>query len=365
MKQMNRRLVIGGLVAGAATIGTAGLIKSAMNVNMNAWTPTQPENGKGQEAITGMRFRSLGKTGIKVSEVAFGAWGIGGKAYGQVERNESLNALARAEELGCNFVDTAGVYGDSEAILGEFLQGRRHKWLVSTKYSGQEAGLESTLEHQLRTMDLDAVDLYLIHWVPSESNDPLYEALYRIKKAGKARLVGVSLYSIDEIRRVLAESRVDAFMVAFSLLDPDPFLAKLKTIREEGVGVLVRSSLKEGFLTGKYSRDAKFPDPSDRRHKWSSEQIAATVDAAEQFRFVEEDVGSMLVGAACYPLCFSETSTVIMGTKSVRHADTNFGVVPSARLSQQTLERIQSTQRRMNLFDRKGRLLDTIRGAVS
>ena len=362
---MNRRSVIGGLAAGAAAIGTASLIKSAVNVNMNAWTQARPEPGKSQEVTSGMRHRSLGQTGINVSEVAFGAWGIGGKAYGQVERNESLNALARAEELGCNFVDTASVYGDSEAILGEFLEGRRHKWLVSTKYSGQEAGLEATLENQLRTMNLDAVDLYMVHWVPSESNDPLYEALYRIKKAGKARLVGVSLYTIDEIRRVLADSRVDAFMVAFSLLDPDPFLAKLETIRENKVGVLVRSSLKEGFLTGKYARDAKFPNPNDQRHKWSAEQIAATVDAAEQFRFVEEDVRSMLVGAACYPLCFNETSTVIMGTKSVRHADTNFGVVPSARLSPQTLERIQSTQRRMGLYDRKGRLLDAIRGVIS
>jgi aryl-alcohol dehydrogenase-like predicted oxidoreductase len=362
---MNRRLVIGGLAAGAATIGTAGLIKSAVNANMNAWTQARPESAISHGAPSGMRYRSLGKTGINVSEVAFGAWGIGGKAYGQVERKESLNALARAEELGCNFVDTASVYGDSEAILGEFLRGRRHKWLVSTKYSGQEAGLESTLESQLRTMNLDSVDLYMIHWVPSESNDPLYEALHRIKEAGKARFVGVSLYAIDEIRRVLVEGRVDAFMVAFSLLDPDPFLAKLKVIREKEVGVLVRSSLKEGFLTGKYSRDAKFPDPRDQRHKWSPEQIAATVDAAEQFRFVEEDVGSMLVGAACYPLCFSETSTVILGTKSVRHADTNFGVVPSARLSPRTLERIQSTQRRMNLYDRKGRLLDAIRGVIS
>jgi aryl-alcohol dehydrogenase-like predicted oxidoreductase len=154
-------------------------------------------------------------------------------------------------------------------------------------------------------------------------------------------------------------------MVAFSLLDPDPFLAKLKIIREKEVGVLVRSSLKEGFLTGKYARDAKFPDPNDQRHKWSPEQIAATVDAAEQFRFIEKDVGSMLVGAACYPLGFSETSTVIMGTKSVKHAETNFLEVPAARLMQETLLRVQETQRRMNLYDRRGRLLDAVRRLAS
>ena len=82
-----------------------------------------------------MRYRTLGGTDMAVSEIGFGAWGIGGNAYGGADRQESLRTLARAEELGCNFVDTAGVYGDSEAVLGEFLRGRRDKWLISTKFS--------------------------------------------------------------------------------------------------------------------------------------------------------------------------------------------------------------------------------------
>ena len=151
-------------------------------------------------------------------------------------------------------------------------------------------------------------------------------------------------------------------MVAFSLLDPDPYLATLHAIRESGIGVIVRSSLKEGFLTGKYNRDVKFPDPNDQRHKWTAEKIASTVDAAERFRFLEQDVGSMLVGAACYPLCFAETSTVIMGTKSAKHADTNFGIVPHKRLSLASLEKVQVLQRQMRLYDRKGRLVDAVRG---
>jgi aryl-alcohol dehydrogenase-like predicted oxidoreductase len=313
---------------------------------------------------TGMNYRTFGRSGLKVSEVSFGAWGIGGAAYGAADRAESLSALARAEELGCNLVDTAMVYGDSELVLGEFLKGRRDKWLISTKYSGQEPGLEATLERQLRRLGVDAVDFYMVHWAPTAPEHELYEALYRVKKAGKSRLVGVSLYTIADISHVLSQTAIDGFMVAFSLLDPDPFLAKLDVIRRSGVGVIVRSSLKEGFLTGKYKRDAQFPDPSDQRHSWSPQQIASTVDAAERFRFLEHEVGSMMVGAACYPLCFRETSSVALGTKSERHAETNFGVVPASRLSEATLQEIQSIQRQMRLFQRRARVVDAVRGLL-
>ena len=93
--------------------------------------------------------------------------------------------------------------------------------------------------------------------------------------------------------------------------------------------------------------------------------VTRTVDAAERFRFLERDVGSMLVAAACYPLCFKETSTVIMGTKSPKYADTNFGIVPSKRLSQATLEEVQTLQRKMGLYNRKGRLKGAFRGIFS
>ena len=99
-----------------------------------------------------MPYRRFGATGLQVSEVGFGAWAIGGKAYGSVDNAESLRALARAEELGCNLVDTAMVYGESEVVLGQFLKGRRDRWIVATKYSYQPAGMTATLEAQLRRL---------------------------------------------------------------------------------------------------------------------------------------------------------------------------------------------------------------------
>jgi len=356
---MQRRAVLGGLVAGSAALLAGATIRSALNRNMTAWMPRPAAGASAQRVQGGMNYRALGASGVRVSEVGFGGWGIGG-AYGSVDRAESLRTLARAEELGCNFVDTAMVYGDSELVLGEFLAGRRSKWLVATKFSGQPEGLEATLEKQLVRLGTDAVDLYQVHWAPSRAEQALYEALYRIRKSGKARLVGISLYSIGDINSVLKQGQIDVIQLPFSLLDPDPFLAKLDAIRRAGVGVIIRSSLKEGFLTGKYRRDAVFPDPNDQRHGWTAEQIASTVDAAEQFRFIEAEAASMAVGAACYPLSFAETSTVILGTKSVAQAESNFGLVPGTRLSDATLHRIEARQRAMRLYDRKGRIRDTL-----
>jgi aryl-alcohol dehydrogenase-like predicted oxidoreductase len=304
-----------------------------------------------------MQFRNFGATGLKISEVGFGTWGIGGQSYGAVEHGESLRALARAEELGCNFVDTALVYGDSERVVGEFLQGRRSNWIVATKYSGQAEGMTATVERQLANLRTDVIDFYQVHWVPRGKDEPLFDELSRLKKSGKVRFIGVSLYTAADIDDILARPEIDGFQVAFNLLQPDPFMSRLPAIREHNKGIIIRSALREGFLAGKFKRDATFPDPNDQRHKWTREQIERTVDRVEQLRFLEADAGSLAVAAARYPLSFPEVATVIMGTKSVAQADSNFGQVPGARLSDASLGRVRELQISLGLGDRWPRLL--------
>ncbi len=302
-----------------------------------------------------MPYRRLGRTGLKVSEVGFGAWAIGGTAYGTVERAESLHALARAEELGCNLVDTAMIYGDSELVLGEFLRGRRSRWIVATKYSYQPAGMTATLEQQLKRLGTDAIDFYQLHWQPPQQPyEPVYEELYRLKKAGKVRFVGLSLYSAHDIDYVIEHTMLDGIQVPFSLLDPDPFLLRLDRLRQSGLAVLIRSVLKEGFLTGKFKRDAVFPDPNDQRHKWSAAQIARTVGEVERFRFLESDAGSMARAAAAYPLSYPEVSTVLLGTKNLAQAEANFGQIPGARLSMESLRRVVAVQDALDAGHRGG-----------
>jgi aryl-alcohol dehydrogenase-like predicted oxidoreductase len=154
----------------------------------------------------------------------------------------------------------------------------------------------------------------------------------------------VSLYTAEDIDDVLARPEIDAFQVAFSLLDPDPFMAKIAAIHAGDKAVIVRSALREGFLTGKFKRDATFPDPLDQRHALSAHEIAETVDRVERFRYLEKEAGSMVAAAARYPLSFAEVATVILGTKSVHQADSNFGSVAGGTLSRATLDEIRATQ---------------------
>jgi myo-inositol catabolism protein IolS len=342
----------GGLSAAVLGAGAAGLA---------AWPPEGSPGGDFDEGVLvknpdAMPRRKFGRTGLEVSEVGFGSWATGGRSYGAVDRAGSLAALARAEELGCNFIDTAMNYGDAEVVIGEFLRGRRERWIVATKYSGQKPGLTATLDQQLQRLGTDHVDFYQLHWVPKDDQRVLYDELEAVRQAGKARFIGVSLYNANDIDFVLDHTRLDGVQLPLSLLDPLPFLARARRLRESGLAVIARSSLKEGFLTGKYRKDATFTDPNDRRSKLSREEIARTVEQVDAMRFLEAEQESILLAAARYPLSFSEVSTVIMGTKNVNQADSNFGVVPGKRLSAQALDRVARTQDELGLWGLRARL---------
>lgn len=312
-----------------------------------------------------MKFRNMGRTGLNVSEIGFGAWAIGG-AYGAVDKHESLRALARAEELGCNFLDTAAVYGNSEAIVGEFMRGRRARWIIASKYSGQKEGVEACLEQQLQRLGSDYLDLYQIHWVPREPK--IYEQLRLLKKSGKIRCVGVSLYNENDIDFALSNPLIDCIQLEFSLLAPQPYLPRLNEISEKGVGVIVRSCLREGFLTGKYSSNSQFPDTTDQRHKLSRREIRKLIAQVERFRFLEDANITLMQAAARYPLSFAETSTVILGTKTEAQANINFATISGQVLDSITLGRIASVQHKLGLNRRAGllaRLQHIIRSTIS
>jgi len=350
-----RTLLIGGGVVGLAGLVAAGAIGQAWRrLQRTSYDPDSalPATPPETVALVGaMPYRRFGATGLTVSEVSFGAWAIGGKAYGAVDRQDALRALARAQELGCNLVDTAMWYGDSELVLGEFLRGRRSRWIVASKYSYQPAGMVATLEEQLRRLGTDVIDFYQLHWPPPDRG--AYEELYRLKKAGKVRFVGMSVYSAHDIDQLIDHEMLDGVQLPFSLLDPDPFLLRVARLRQSGLAVLIRSALKEGFLTGKFKRDATFPDPNDQRHGWSAGQIARTVDEVERLRFLEADAGSMVRAAVAYPLSFPEVSTVLLGTKTAAQADGNFSQLPGARLSTPSLRRILAVQDELDADGRR------------
>jgi aryl-alcohol dehydrogenase-like predicted oxidoreductase len=285
-----------------------------------------------------------------VSERSFGAWAIGGASYGAVDASVALSALAQAEELGCNFVDTAAVYGNSEALLGQFLPSRRERWIVASKYSGQAQGMTSLVEEQLRRMRTDRIDFYQVHWAPHGEDEHLYHELETLKRDGKIRFCGASLRSAADIDHMLGHTCIDGFQVCVSLLDPDPLVSRLGLLRARGPAIIARSVLKGGFLTDKYGETATFTDLADQRREWSRERIRDTARRANAFRFLADAIGTLHAAAIAYPLSFKEVSTVVLSCKSVEQAHANFGDGVPASLNAELLERIERTQRALGVF---------------
>lgn len=303
-----------------------------------------------------MRYRKLGQTDLSVSETGFGAWGIGGQSYGAVDKRESLRALATAEELGCNFIDTAPVYGESEAVIGEFLRGRRDKWILASKFSGARDSLSAEVERQLQRLQTDVIDVYQLHWVPRGKDAYLYDELYRLKRDGKLRYVGISLYNLNDVDYVIDHTALDTIQLPCNLLEPLPYLPHLQRIARRGLGVIVRSSLKGGFLTGKYTRATRFTDANDQRGKLSPDEREKLNEQVEAMRFLEHAPGSLALAAARYPLSFAQTATVILGTKTEAQARFNFGAVPGDTLDEANLQRIRRVQEQLGLWPAAWRL---------
>lgn len=308
-----------------------------------------------------LNLRAFGRTGLRVSERGFGAWAIGGQAYGAVSPDAALDALARAEELGCNFVDTAAVYGESEALLGRFLPGRREHWILATKYSGQPEGMTALVEQQLRRLGTDRIDFHQIHWAPSASESALYDELEALKRSGKIRYAGVSLKTLDDIHRVLARPVIDGVQLPVSLLDPEPLACALPLLRERQPAVVARSALRGGFLAGRHRADTRFEDANDQRSRWDPALIARLAAQAAAFGFLADEGKDLRAAALAYPLSFPEVSTLVISCKNRAQVDEN--LVDSLALGPDTLARIAQAQRGLGI-GRRGlhrRIIDRMR----
>ena len=297
-----------------------------------------------------MRYQPLGRTGLEVSQFGFGAWGIGGQSYGAIDPAVAIRALELAEGFGCNFVDTAGVYGASEEILGRFLAGRRSRWLVATKYSGQPEGLRATLAAQLVRLGVDYVDLYQLHWVPRGAQSALYDELSAVKRDGLARFVGVSAYSDADIDDVIARADLDCIQLPCSLIEPEPYRSGADRLGQRGLGVIVRSAFHQGFLTGKFGSEQRFADAHDQRRSLTAAETSRLVSIAGRIATVVAPERTIAEVAALYPFAFGATSTVILGTKTAEQAKFNFGRVSEARpLTPDELARLAAVQLELGL----------------
>ena len=305
-----------------------------------------------------MEYRDLGRTGLRVSEIGFGAWAIGGDAWGPVEDADSLAAMERALELGINFIDTADVYGDgrSESLVSRVISGRRDEVVVSTKgglmghhreperepvYDRPEKVIEA-LDASLRRLNIDHVDVYFcyIWWDKPEETEAFIEAFGRLKRDGKVRAVGVSTNDPDHIEHFNRDEGLDVVQLDYSILNREPEREILPYLQEHGIGVVVRGPLRMGILTGKFSEDTTFPE-GDIRRSWPGQQwFRESLEKVERLRPLEDGrtLGQL---ALRYVLNHPAVSVAIPGAKTPAQVEANAAASVRPLLSEDDLQLIQ------------------------
>ncbi|MGB7323382.1 MAG: aldo/keto reductase [Rubripirellula sp.] len=297
-----------------------------------------------------MHTRSLGGHGPAVSEIGFGAWAIGG-GWGDQNDETSLSALNRAIDRGVNFIDTAAGYGDghSERLIAKALKNRSESVVVATKtppadgpwppspycrwqdrYSA--AYLRDNVHQRLTNLGTDRIDLLQLHtWTRAWNDDPQpLLVLRQMREEGKIGLIGVSTPEQDQscVIQLMRDGLVDVVQVIFNLFEQEPAAQILPVAAETGTGVIVRVSLDEGALAGKYSGDHTFPDEDFRQQYFQGDRMQRTVDRVEQIRadlkaFGLQDQYSPADVALKFVLARPEVSTVIAGMRSVAQVDQN------------------------------------------
>ncbi|MFF4672032.1 aldo/keto reductase [Streptomyces sp. NPDC001279] len=307
-----------------------------------------------------MRCRALGRSGLSVSEIGYGAWGIGESAWVGATESESVRALHRAVELGVNFVDTARGYGESERIVGRVVRERSgDEVLVATKvppknqmwpapegidpaetFPGEH--IRESLETSLRVSGLDHFDVLQFHvwsddWV---GRGDWLETIGALKQEGKIRLFGVSVndHRPDSALALVRSGAVDSVQVIYNVFDQAPADELLPACAEHGVGVIVRVPLDEGGLTGRITAGTTFPE-GDWRGRYFRDDRPAQVE--RRVAAIAAELGVPTDGIAEYALRFvlssPEVSTVIPGMRSVRNVERNTAVSDGRSLTAEQL----------------------------
>lgn len=294
-----------------------------------------------------MKTRTLGRTGLKVSEVGYGAWGIGARQWIGASDDESLRALNRAIDLGLNFIDTALAYGDghSEKIVGQTVRGRKGKVFVATKIppKNRRWPAERTIpvdqvysadyvvqctEESLRNLGMETIDLQQLHVWTDEfvgAGDWL-EGIARLRKQGKIRHFGISLgeHTPENGIQAVESGLVDTVQVIYNIFDQSPEDRLFPVCVKANVGVLARVPFDEGGLTGRVTPETQFPKDDWRNNYFKGDRRKEVFDRAKRIAAdLEISLDRLPEKALRFTLAHPAVSTVIPGMRSVRNAEAN------------------------------------------
>jgi aryl-alcohol dehydrogenase-like predicted oxidoreductase len=312
-----------------------------------------------------MNYRKLGNTGIQVSEIGYGAWGIGKSMWIGADDDASLRALDRAIDLGLTFIDTALAYGDghSEQLVGRTVRNRTETVHVATKIPPKDgrwpaaAGshpdaafpgdhIRSRTETSLRNLGLETIDVQQFHvwhddWL---GQGDWLETVEALKQEGKIRFFGVSIndHEPETALALVRSGHVDTVQVIYNVFDQSPDDELFPAVREHGVGVLARVPFDEGGLTGAIGPDSTFPEGDFRHHYFAGDRKR---EVAERVQAIVDDLGiapdAIAETALRFVLSSDAVSTVIPGMRSIRNVERNCAAGDGRGLPADQVERLR------------------------
>jgi aryl-alcohol dehydrogenase-like predicted oxidoreductase len=295
-----------------------------------------------------VKYRQLGKTGYKISEISLGTWQVGGK-WGEPFNNKNAETIInKAIDKGINFIDTADVYSDglSEAAVARVIKSRSEKIYIATKcgrkitpHVAEEYNidlLKKFIDDSLKNMNLETLDLIQLHCPPTEIyyKQEFFEFFDKLKQEGKIQNLGVSVEKIDEALKAIEYPNVTTVQIIFNMFRQRPAEHFFKEAEKKNIGVIVRVPLASGLLTGKFNKNSIFGSQDhrnfnregkffDKGETFSGVNYEIGLEAVEELKKIFPDYKNLAPIALKWVLMFNAVSCVIPGASNVNQIDSN------------------------------------------
>jgi len=310
-----------------------------------------------------VQYRTFGRTGWQVSEIGYGMWGMG--EWSGSDDRESMAALERAVELGCNFFDTAFAYGEgrSEKLLGNLVRAhpdkklytaskippKNRKWPSRRGYRIEDVFppdyIREMTEKSLQNLGLESLDLMQFHvWEDDWADDEGWQrAVEDLKREGKVKAIGISVnrWEPENVLRTLRTGLIDAVQVIYNIFDQAPEDRLFPVADELNIAIIARVPFDEGTLTGTLTKDTRWPEGDWRNSYFVPENLNASVDRAEALRPLVPDNMTMPELALRFILQNPTVSTIIPGMRKLRHVEANIATSDGQRLPDELMAKLR------------------------
>jgi aryl-alcohol dehydrogenase-like predicted oxidoreductase len=310
-----------------------------------------------------MIYRKFGRTGLEVSDIAHGLWGMGG--WSGSDDRESLASLQLAVDLGCNFFDTAWAYGDgkSDGLLGNIIAEndgkhlyaaskvppKNQRWPASARYKYSEVfppdHVFTYADLILKQLGTDSVDLLQFHvWSDTWADEPDFRnTVEKLKRDGIIRHFGLSLnrWEPENGIKAIRTGLVDAVQVIYSIFDQSPEDELFPACEAMNIGVIVRVALDEGSLGGKMTKDTTFPKNDWRSRYFNPQNLANTLERVDELKQILPAGMSLPEMALRFVLSHPAVSTTIIGMRKLDHVRENIALSDKGPLSADLLQELK------------------------